>query len=228
MPRFGSRRGRGRTTPVHLFLVPIVGALTLGACGAPTEEVPAAAAAPASTALEPAALDPAALDDPSRPEAERDQDAGRKPIEVYEFFGIRPGDTVADVYAADGYNTHLLARLVGDGGRVYSVLEFYGDRTLFDGQLYKADSVAQRISDAGLDNVELAMTLADVPTESVDVAVAVRSYHDVEWTVPGYTRADQLTQLWRIVKPGGSSGSSRSQRRLPVGTRRRTDSTSRS
>ena len=43
-------------------------------------------------------------------------------------------------------------------------------------------------------------------SESVDVAVAVRNYHDVEWVFPEMTRADQLAQFFRIVKPGGFVG----------------------
>jgi predicted methyltransferase len=151
-------------------------------------------------------LDPSILDDPSRPEAEVAQDADRRPLEVYEFFGVQPGMTVADVYNGDGYNTHLLARAVGDEGRVYSVFEFYTDRQAFDGQIYKVDIVTQRVQEAGLDNVELAMALADVPTESVDVAVAVRNYHDVEHVFPDIKRADQVAQFFRIVKPGGYVG----------------------
>lgn len=179
--------------------------LAATACGSPGEESSAPVPAP-EPQPQSAALDRAALADPSRPEAEREQDVDRKPIELYEFFGVQPGQVVADVYSSDGYNTHLLSRLVGDGGRVYSVLEFYGDETLFGGQLYKGEIVAQRIAEAGLDNVDLAMTMAEVPTASVDAAIAVRNYHDVEWMMEDWKRADQLAEFFRIVKPGGIVG----------------------
>jgi predicted methyltransferase len=125
---------------------------------------------------------------------------------VYAYFGVEPGMTVADVYNADGYNTHLLSRAVGDAGRVYSVFEFYTDREAFGGALYKVDIVTQRLQDAGLDNVELANRLADVPAGSVDVAIAVRNYHDVEHVFPALTRAEQTAEFFRIVKPGGIVG----------------------
>lgn len=189
-----------------LGAIALVAALALPACGPAAEQTPAATVPPAGTEPEPGALDPVVLADPSRPVADTEQDAGRRPIEVYTFFGVRPGDVVADVYAGEGYNTHLLSRLVGDAGRVYSVLEFYGEADLLDGQLYKGDVMARRIADAGLDNVELVMKLADVPASSVDVAIAVRNYHDVEWVFPQYKRADQLAQLYRILRPGGSVG----------------------
>lgn len=196
---------RSSCVPRTLALSLLAATVSLAACGAPAEETPAPAPLP-SPAAPAEVLDRAALDDPSRPQAEREQDAGRKPIEVYEFFGVQPGDSVADVYTGDGYNTHLLSRVVGDGGRVYAVLEFYGDRNLADGQIYKADTLSQRIAAAGLDNVELAVRFADVPAESVDVAISVRSYHDVEWTFSEYRRADQVAEFLRVVKPGGFVG----------------------
>ncbi len=179
--------------------------LFIAGCSSSTEETPELAPA-VEPAPEPVALDRAVLDDPSRPPAEREQDVDRKPIDVYEFFGLQPGQTVADVYNGDGYNTHLLSRLVGDGGTVYSVFEFYSERELLDGVLYKVDVVSQRLEDAGLANVKLAMRLAEVPSESVDVAVAIRNYHDVEWVFPDMKRADQLAEFFRILKPGGIVG----------------------
>lgn len=199
-----TRTFRNAPRPGFLSLV-LVGAVALGACGSPPDEPPASAP-PAQEASSARSLDRVALDDPSRPAAEREQDADRKPIELYEFFGIEPGIAVADVYSSDGYNTHLLSRLVGDGGRVHSVLEFYGDESLFDGMLYKGGTVAQRITDAGLDNVDLAMTMSEVPAGSVDVAIAVRNYHDVEWMMQDWKRADQIAEFLRIVRPGGTVG----------------------
>ncbi|MEE8184719.1 MAG: hypothetical protein V3T95_05385, partial [Acidobacteriota bacterium] len=55
-------------------------------------------------------LDRAILDGPGRPEKEKAQDAGRKAMDVYEWLGIQPGMTVADLFCSGGYNTHLLSR----------------------------------------------------------------------------------------------------------------------
>lgn len=189
-------------------VVTLTASFAIAACGggAPEEVAePAATADPVVQETAPA-IDPAILDDPSRPSEERAQDADRRPLEVYEFFGVQPGQTVADVYNSAGYNTHLLSRAVGEAGTVYSVFEFYSDPEAFNGSIYSVDDVTERVATAGLDNVQLAMTLADVPSDSVDVAIAIRNYHDVEHVFAGSSRVEHVAQFFRFVKPGGIVG----------------------
>src|SRR5215472_6311475 len=62
----------------------------------------------------------AILANPERPEDERKLDAGCKPDEVLKFFGVKPGDKVADIMAGGGYYTAILSQVVGDKGVVYS------------------------------------------------------------------------------------------------------------
>src|SRR5262245_21194074 len=62
----------------------------------------------------------AILANPERPEDERALDAGRKPEEVLKFFGVKPGDKVADIMAGRGYYTTILSQVVGPQGVVYS------------------------------------------------------------------------------------------------------------
>src|SRR5438552_1827692 len=44
----------------------------------------------------------------------------RTPEKLLEFYGVRPGMRVLDMSAAAGYNTELLARVVGPKGTVYA------------------------------------------------------------------------------------------------------------
>src|SRR5437867_9384503 len=69
----------------------------------------------------PVHLDRSIYDDPGRPAEEKAEDASRKSLDVYEWLGMGPGMTVADVFPSAGYNTHLLSRVVGPKGKVYSV-----------------------------------------------------------------------------------------------------------
>jgi predicted methyltransferase len=199
--------GPCRSATAAFPVAAVILTLALAGCSVPAEPESAAGATEAAPQTAgPVILDRAILDDPSRPQAERAEDSGRRPLEVYEFFGIEPRMTVADVYNADGYNTHLLSRVVGGEGRVFSVFEFYGDPAAFDGQFYKVDSVTERLRTAGLDNVELALRLAEIPSDSVDVAIAIRNYHDVQWVVTGLRRDEQVAQLFRVIKAGGIVG----------------------
>ena len=151
-------------------------------------------------------LDRSILDDPGRPEKEKAQDSGRKALEVYEWIGIEPGMAVVDLFCSGGYNTHLLSKVVGDKGKVYSVFEFYSNKELYDGRLYKVDSLTERVTENKLENVELLMEISDLPENSVDAILVVRNYHDVEWVFPGLKRQDAVAGLLRALKPGGVVG----------------------
>jgi predicted methyltransferase len=56
---------------------------------------------------------------PDRSAADRTNDQRRKPVEMLEFIGVRPGSTALDLSAAGGYTTELLARAIGPSGKVY-------------------------------------------------------------------------------------------------------------
>jgi predicted methyltransferase len=56
---------------------------------------------------------------PDRTEADRRNDVRRKPAEMLQFIGIRPGIVALDVSAGGGYTTELIARSAGSAGRVY-------------------------------------------------------------------------------------------------------------
>tara|TARA_B100001123_G_scaffold446013_1_gene599146 strand:- start:386 stop:1051 length:666 start_codon:yes stop_codon:yes gene_type:complete len=141
-------------------------------------------------------LDRSVLDDPARPAEEKAQDDDRKAIEVYNFLGIKPGMTVADLWPGGGYNTHLLSRLMGEDGRVLCMMGFYG------GGRYKTlDQIEARIANSNLSNVELFNTPADLPPNSIDVMVSIRNYHDA--TAP---RDTLIAELRTSLKKGGVIG----------------------
>ncbi len=56
---------------------------------------------------------------PDRSAADRTNDLRRKPQQMLEFIGVRPGITALDLSAAGGYTTELLARAAGPSGKVY-------------------------------------------------------------------------------------------------------------
>ncbi|MDR6539206.1 hypothetical protein [Variovorax soli] len=56
---------------------------------------------------------------PDRSDADRRNDARRKPKEMLAFIGVRPGMVALDLSAAGGYTTELIARATGPAGLVY-------------------------------------------------------------------------------------------------------------
>jgi len=166
-------------------------ALALVAIGCAAEEI-AEEPAPAEAPMEEPAADPI-LADPTRPANEVAEDGDRMALEAYAFLGVEPGMTVADVWTGGGYNTHLLSRSVGDG-QVVAILGFYADD--------EAEALAQRVVDAELSNVEIVSAIADVAADSIDVAVAVRNFHDADEYGDGKIGSYNRKGMGKTLQPG--------------------------
>src|SRR5215510_11946060 len=89
--------------------------LFVGACAAAT-----LAAVPA-LAQKPSAAVTAAVADKGRPEADTKRDADRKPAEIVAFAGIKPGQSVEELFPGGGYYTRILSKTVGAKGKVFLV-----------------------------------------------------------------------------------------------------------
>ena len=158
------------------------------------------------TSRSPAAghLDRSVLEDPGRPEEERKQDKARKSLDLYEWLGIQPGMTVADLWPGKGYNTHLLSLLAGDAGNVVAVWHWYGSDVFGPDYNHRA-AFEERARTQGLDNLTMAAEFSDVPDNSVDVALTVRNYHDL-WMREEWNPLDFVREIYRFLKPGGIVG----------------------
>lgn len=131
----------------------------------------------------------AAIADASRPEADRQRDANRKPGELIVFAGIKAGDKVVDLLPGSGYFTRIFAGVVGPSGHVYSL-------TPREDANLKAWAAERR-------NVTYAvqpMDQLEVP-EPVDVVWTSLNYHDVV----NRGGADALNAFaFKALKPGGT------------------------
>src|SRR3990167_6609390 len=94
---------------------PMKRSLLLAACAAFVMSAASVEAAPSAAVV-------AAVADKGRPEADTKRDADRKPAEMLEFAGIKPGQTVADFLPGGGYFTRIFAKTVGPKGVVYAVI----------------------------------------------------------------------------------------------------------
>ena len=109
---------------------------------------------------------------------------------VMDLAKIRPGTTVADIGAGDGYYTIRLSQRVGAKGRVLA-------QDIDKGAL---DRLGQRVQREKLDNVSIKPGAADdprLPANSFDRVFMVHMYHEV---------AEPYAFLWRLqpaLKKGG-------------------------
>ncbi|HEX2386791.1 MAG TPA: methyltransferase domain-containing protein, partial [Candidatus Binatia bacterium] len=134
------------------------------------------------------------LADPSRPQAERDIDAVRKPAEMLKFFGVKPGDKVADLMASRGYYTAILSQAVGDKGVVYSANPTVRDETR---ERFKAPQYAN------VKIVEGPMASVGLPQDgSLDFVLLNLDYHEIAKE----DRAAMNKRVFAALKPGGSYG----------------------
>ena len=110
--------------------------------------------------------------------------------QVMQLAGVKPGMSVADVGAGQGYYTVRLARVVGPQGRVLAE----------DIVPEVRDSLSERIQRERLDNVAVKLGTPDdpmLPPESFDRVFLVHMYHEV---------ASPYAFLWHLreaVKPDG-------------------------
>ena len=110
--------------------------------------------------------------------------------EVMELAGVKPGMSVADVGAGEGYYTVRLARVVGHKGRVLA------EDILPDVR----DALSDRIQRESLDRVAVKLGTPDnpmLPAQSFDRVFLVHMYHEVE---------SPYAFLWHLresVKPDG-------------------------
>lgn len=137
---------------------------------------------------------------PSRLDSDRARDADRKPDRVLDFFGIKRGMHVADLMAGDGYFTEILARSLGDEGRVYC------QNTAIPLRVFAEKPLTERLARPGLENVVRLDTEFDdtgLP-EGLDAAILIRFYHDFGWMEVDRDMFNDM--VFSRLKPGGLFG----------------------
>ncbi len=143
----------------------------------------------------------AILANPERPEDERALDAGRKPEEVLKFFGVKPGNKVADIMAARGYYTVILSQVVGPQGVVYSA-----NNAFIKGFVKDAlDTRLQNSMFANVKHIDGEVDTLALPTDgSLDFVLIHLNYHDL--VLKNDNRAAMNKIIFAALKPGGVYG----------------------
>jgi predicted methyltransferase len=173
--------------------------LALGACQQ---------GAPASANMAEAAALQAAIASPTRGADNRLRDAYRHPYETLTFFGVKPSDTVVEIWPGGGWYTEILVPyLVGGGGTYIGAAPDWGRSGITKMQGANAALYGGlRLADFPVFDGKA----ADIAAGSADVVLTFRNVHN--WRM-GYRRPDKqdysleaFRQAYAMLKPGGVLG----------------------
>ena len=142
-----------------------------------------------------------------RMEAEKARDPYRHPVETLTFFGIKPSDTVVEIYPGGGWYTAILGPYLKEGGgKLYAA---HPDPASSPGAKANVDAY----KDAFVANPEIfgqiEVTIASrestglAPDGSADAVLTFRNVHN--WMAGGY--AEKIfADAYKALKPGGVLG----------------------
>lgn len=144
--------------------------------------------------------------DANRPVGDYENFNLRKSEAVLEFSGVKPGMTVVELEAGDGFYTELLATVAGDTGKIYQQ-----NPAQFDSFL--GDSVEKRGHLTRYSNIEYTKSPFDelaVADGEADIVTWFLGPHEL-WFVPkgeemglfGGTEST-FAEIARVLKPGGT------------------------
>jgi len=200
-------RGRTNTMKLKISLLTLLPlALALPGCDRPPSGSADADNLMVSEAMD-ASVYAAAVANTDRPEKDLARDERSAPADVLEFFEIRPGMRVLDLFSGSGYYTELLSYVVGPGGSVVA-----HNNSAYAG--YLGDEIEKRYADDRLPNVETLMAENNelkLAADEFDAILMILAYHDVYYANPkdGWPRIDgarMLAELHKALKPGGILG----------------------
>jgi len=147
----------------------------------------------------PSPADLAAVADKGRPEADTKRDADRKPAEMLEFAGVKPGMVVGDFLPGGGYFTRIFAKAVGPKGKVLAITNPPPANATTPPPI---NAIAADPQYGNITLVTIGAGSFKLP-EQVDVMWTSQNYHDLYLTrfkldVPAVTK-----EIYDAVKPGG-------------------------
>src|SRR3984957_10173872 len=145
----------------------------------------------------------AAIADPSRPDADKQRDADRKPGETLAFTGVKPGAQVAELLPGGGYFTRLFSKAVGGSGHVYAVVPAPLPNAPADAPDFAA-RVKAIAADPNYSNVSVTVEpFSELALPApVDLVWTSQNYHDLH-NFPGLDVAMFNKMVFDDLKPGG-------------------------
>ena len=178
------------------------GALIVLLCAAAAGSV--AAAAPAADPLA------AAIASPARTPKNVARDAYRHPQQTLQFFGLRPDQTVVEIWPGRGWYMEILAPYLRDRGKYYAAIEADSVSGAPKEARDNADFLRKRIADDPAHFGKVTVTelhppqLTEIcPPGTADLVLTFRNVHN--WIETG-TQQAQFDAFFKALKPGGMLG----------------------
>lgn len=133
-------------------------------------------------------------------------DAGRKPVEVLRFMGLRRGMQVLDPFGGNKYWAEITAPAVGPSGHVtiWQPTQFMNDK-----RKAELDEFTARQKNVGL--ISSPFEAPNLPKNAFDFTLINLDYHDVYWEsaerkIPRMDPQAWLKSLYAAMKPGATVG----------------------
>ena len=162
--------------------------------------LPAGLALAAPSAPSPALI--AAVKAPSRTPANVARDRYRHPAETLAFFGVKPTDTVVEIWPSGGWYTEILAPYTLRRGTLYAAAP--SEKGLAGVAKLRAahPSVYAKVKTAIFPAVA---GQPGVPAGTADVVLTFRNVHNWRFGATDQTQA-AFDQMFAMLKPGGTLG----------------------
>lgn len=149
----------------------------------------------------------AAIAGSHRPEADRARDRYRHPRETLLFFGLRPNQTVVEIWPTGGWYARILAPVLNGTGRYIAAMPpvVAGNANSERSRKAFMDLIAASPAELGATQVvDWDIGKGNlVPDGSADMVLTFRNLHN--WLGRGNAEA-ALRDFYRALKPGGTLG----------------------
>jgi predicted methyltransferase len=148
----------------------------------------------------------AAVAAPGRSDRNVKLDEGRKPAQVLQFLGLKPGMKVLDLFGANAYWAEITSAVVGPKGHVtvWNPTQFYSDKA-------KASFEAFEATHPNVSIMVSPFETHDLPKNYADFVILNDNYHDNYWQsdkfkIPQMDPSSFLKSVYAAMKPGAVIG----------------------
>jgi len=148
----------------------------------------------------------AAVASPTRSADNTKLDEGRKPAQVLQFLGLKPGMQVLDLFGANAYWAEISSPVVGPKGHVtvWNPTQFYSDKR-------KAAFETFMAAHPNVSIVTSPFEAPDLPRNYADWVILNDNYHDTYWQnekykIPQMDPNAFLKAVYASMKPGAVIG----------------------